>query len=228
MKRRTLFTTVVLTGALALAGCSSNEPDDTKTPSEGSSPSATASTAESDAPTVDKELRAQTDAIVSKGVSAKPGAIKNSSDVMAKADKYLDEHEGAEADGTDNPFATLKNFSAETNEGLYKIYSKDSPMLEFFDLEGLEPNEKAAIALWSQSMPIIFTQGEVTVGSDVFTEDGDKAAVDLSKAKVTTPAGQSTLIEANEELGRLPMVKKDGKWLIDSKAYYSKLEDLTS
>ena len=77
-------------------------------------------------------------------------------------------------------------------------------------------------------MPIIFTQGEVTVGSDVFIEDGAKASVDLSKATVTTPAGQSTLIEANEELGKLPMVKKDGKWLIDAKAYYTKLEDIAS
>lgn len=232
MKRRALFTSALLAGALTLAGCSSNEPDEPKPTSESAvpaeAPTESPTDKESSEPAVDKELRKQIDTIVGQAVSSKSESIENASRVMKAADQYLEEHEGSPADGTDNPFTTLENFSDETNNDLFGIYSEDSPMLEYFSLDGLEPNEKAAIALWSQSMPLIFTQGEVTVGSDAFVHDGNKATVDLSKAKVTTQAGQGSLIEANQELGELPMIKKDGEWLIDSKSYYSKLESIAS
>lgn len=231
MKRRSLLTSVAIAGVVALVGCSTEQPDPDPTPSAQTAPSETGTPSDkaSKAPSdVDPELREQVDLFVGDSISAQPTAIDSASKVMEEADSYLEKHEGSAADGTDNPFATLKNFSDETNEGLFKIYSKDSKLLKYFDLEGLRPNEKAAIALWSQSMPLIFATGEVVIPSEAFLNDGNKATVDLAKGTVTNNSGQGSLLEANQDLGKLPMVKRDGEWLIDSKAYYTKLENINS
>lgn len=231
MKRRSLFTSVAIAGVVALVGCSNNQSEPEPSPSVTSSPSASESPvgSESEKATdsdVDSDLRKQVDLIVVDSISAKADAIDDAAIIMKRADKYLDEHEGSPADETDNPFTTLENFSNETNEALFEIYSKDSKLLKYFDLTGLKPNEEAAIALWSQSMPLIFSSGEIIIPSEAFVSDGKNAQVDLSKGAVTTKVGQGSLIARSQELGKLPMTKVDGEWLINSKEYYKQLEQI--
>lgn len=228
MKRRALFAATLI-GALALAGCSSNDEEPTKesatssaTPSESSSD---AKKSKNDSDKVDPDLVKVVDGIVAENIKRNPTAPEDIVKRLKPSQEYLDKNGIDNPVGSDvNTFSKFKDFSDETNAELFKIYSEDNELLEYFDLEGLEPGEKTAIALWTFGMPLIFEVGEAVVPTEAFVDDGETAIVDLSKGTVTSRAGSGSLIVGDAELGKLPLIKTDDGWKVNSAEYYKTLE----
>lgn len=230
MRRRIAFAPALLISVALLAGCNNSADKNSEPESTSASQSADASDGGSSKATsnVDSDLREQIGKIVRDNVAAGNTISENTSKILDEANEYIDEHEPGANTDSDNPFVVFERFSDETNKKLFEIYSQDSDLLKYFDVEGLEPHEKTAIALWSQTMPYIFTPGEAVIPDAAFSVNGDTATVDLGQGTVTVQGNSGDLIMSNKELAKLPMVKIDGKWLIDSKAYYTQLKNITT
>lgn len=228
--RKTAGSAIALAVILTLGACSSDDSEPDESPGPTTSESQTSEPSESAEPesNVPDDLRKFNDDFVEDAIKHSPDVVDRISEMQKEADKVLTPEEQRIVGDTANPFTILENLPEDTNTKLYELYSDDNPMLKYFDLSGLEEHEKAAVAMWSQTIPLMFmpgTEGDPEVPDSSFNADGDVAVIDYSQATVTTPAGTGALVSGAEALQEVPLVKVDGEWLVDGATGYESLSE---
>lgn len=226
---KTAGAAIALAAAMFLGACSSNDSEpESPSPSSAESPTAEASESAEPESNLPKNLRKFNDDFVKDAIKHSPDVVDRIAEMQKDADKLMTPEEQRIVGDTANPFTILENLPEDTNAKLYELYSEDNPMLEYFDLTGLEQHQKAAVAMWAQTIPLMFmpgTEGEAEVPDSAFKVDGDVAVIDYSQAAVTTPAGTGPLVSGAEALQEVPLVNVDGEWKVDGVTGYETLSE---
>ena len=228
--RKTAGSAIALAVILTLGACSSDDSEPDESPGPTTSESQTSEPSESAEPesNLPKNLRKFNDDFVKDAIKHSPDVVDRISTMQQEADKLMTPEEQRIVGDTANPFTILENLPEETNKELYRLYSEDNPMLKYFDLTGLEPHQKAAVAMWSQTIPLMFMpgiEGDPEVPDSAFQVEGDVATIDYSQAAATTKAGTGPLVSGAEALQIVPLVKVEGEWRVDGVTGYTTLSE---